>query len=188
MASQNSSFSGPSIEALTEGVTVDDEQEIRTAIARKLSGGEGSGASRSDSPDEEKQRMHRLQRQKAQSRKTFRFRKSRRGAGFLNKDGGDDDNVEEIPLTSTKDTLEVSQKGSEEVALAEEESSSIIERSREKDDNNSTSTGLLSPKDFRNDSNESLNECSALLPNEETRTSSNDTTLTIFPYVDDDEV
>lgn len=170
-------------------MTVDDEQEIRSAIARKMSSGEGSGASRPESPDEERQMKHRLQRQKAQSRKTFRFRKSRRGAGFLNRDDSETNvEFEEIPLTSTKDiTPEVSSEA-KEVALAEEESSSIIEKSREKEDNNSSSTGLLSPKDFKNDSNESLNECSALLPNEETRVTvdSNETNLTHFPYVDED--
>jgi len=185
----NSSLSSSGVtscEALTEGVTVDDEQQIKSAIARKLSSDGGSGASRSDSPekDEDRQLKHRLQRQKAQSRKTFRFRKSRRGAGFLtNKD--EEQHIEEIPLTSTNIISTSATKPSDEVALAEEESSSILDQSRDRED---SSLSLLSPKkDGKNDSSESLNESSALLKNEDKVVTDSPTSLLmVFPYVDDD--
>ena len=111
-------------DSFPEGVTLEDEAVIRSEVARKLSTGADS--------DEERAQRHRLQRQKAQSRKTFRFRKSRRGAGFKGEGG---EGNEEIPL---------------QTHLAEEESSSIAEKSREK-----------------NSSSESVNECSALLTGRE---------------------
>ncbi len=155
---------------MTEGVTIDDEQQIKSAIARKVSSDAGSGASQSESPDkdDDKQLKHRLQRQKAQSRKTFRFRKSRRGPTLGNKDE-DNECFEEIALTDTKT--------SNEVTLAEEESSSILDHSRDKDD--------ICPN---NDSNESLNatnESSALLK-EDKAMGSQSSLLMVFPFVDDD--
>jgi len=161
----------------------------------------GSGASRSDSPerDEDRQLKHRLQRQKAQSRKTFRFRKSRRGAGFLTNKDEEQQYIEQIPLTSTNtntntnantntNTITISAtKPSNEVTLAEEESSSILDQSRDRED---SSLSLLSPKKDGSGSNESLNaanESSALLKNEDkVITGSQTSLLMVFPYVDDD--
>lgn len=68
----------------------------RTSNALRLptvAAGEGPPtppASRPQSPDtgELQRPRHRLQRQKAQSRKTFRFGKSRRGAGWAAAEGG----------------------------------------------------------------------------------------------------
>ncbi len=172
---------------MTEGVTVDDEQQIKSAIARKLSSDGGSGASVSESPDkdDDKQLKHRLQRQKAQSRKTFRFRKSRRGGAFPNNKDEEGECLEEIALTDTN-----ANKTSNEVTLAEEESSSILEHSRDKDDiclDKDIDKGIN--KDLNNDSNESLNatnETSALLKGEDKAMGSQSSLLMVFPFVDDD--
>jgi hypothetical protein len=181
-SAKESSLSPQSLsgEALAEGVTAEDEHEIRAQIARKLSG-EGSGScSRSDSPDEERALKHRLQRQKAQSRKTFRFRKSRRGAGFLQKEE-EEDRGRSKEEDRGRSKAEDDTTDGREVALAEEESSSIVERSRDGRDDESSSTELLSPKEPKNaSSDESVDESAALLANDESNNTS-------FPFADEEE-
>lgn len=67
-------------------------------MGRKGSAGDTS----SGTEDPEERNRHRLMRQKAQSRKTFRFRKSRRGAGFLTKDKDKDDSGSDVEMQALR--------------------------------------------------------------------------------------
>lgn len=75
----SANFSATSSEAIVEVIDKSDP-DLSSPGNRKCSG--DTSLSEGSERDDDRPK-HRLQRQKAQSRKTFRFRKSRRGAGFL---------------------------------------------------------------------------------------------------------
>ncbi|XP_077556955.1 unc80, NALCN channel complex subunit isoform X2 [Haemaphysalis longicornis] len=83
-----------SVGVAESGAATEDEEALQDSLPEGVdSTGEGPPtppASRPQSPDtgELQRPRHRLQRQKAQSRKTFRFGKSRRGAGWAAAEGG----------------------------------------------------------------------------------------------------
>lgn len=150
------------------------EDASHYALSRKSSEG-GSLASPvsvsgdSGDPDEDRQLRHRLQRQKAQSRKTFRFRKSRRGAGFMTEK--DADPTESIPLTSAPSKVIEEDRGTTPPIPSYD-----------------SAAALSPPADL-------ADECTALLRKDDAsgkqatakqKTASQSSLLMVFPYVDED--
>ncbi|XP_022249198.1 protein unc-80 homolog isoform X2 [Limulus polyphemus] len=109
-----------------EGVDVERSQENITGWRAPTSQPTSrptspSGIHSPDHDSDSHRPRHRLQRQKAQSRKTFRFRKSRRSAGFAVETKQP---TEEIPMATTMKQLTLAEEGS--LCVNESDVTSII--------------------------------------------------------------